>query len=224
MPRWLVPGFILLVLVSLVPFAIISRARHDMQRKPRINLIPDMDYQPRYLPQTANPLFADGRAMRPPVEGTVARGELMEDDHYHRGRVDGDWAAAIPAEALAATGSATWAELVARGRDRFDIYCAPCHGQSGDGQGMVAIRGARLQEQGLAVWTPPSSLHTDVVRERANGHLFNTITNGIRNMPAYGTQVDTADRWAIVSYIRALQRSQHATVADVPADGRAALQ
>ncbi|MBZ0267672.1 cytochrome c [bacterium] len=224
MPRWLVPGFILLVLASMVPFAIISRARHDMQRKPRINLIPDMDYQPKYLPQTANPLFADGRAMRPPVEGTVARGELMEDDHFYRGRVNDDWAAAIPGEALAATGSATWADLVARGQNRFNIHCAPCHGSSGDGQGMIAIRGARLMEQGLAVWTPPSSLHTDVVRERSNGYLFNAITNGIRNMPAYGTQISTADRWAVVSYIRALQRSQHATVADVPADARAALE
>ena len=222
MPRWLVPGFILLVLVSLVPFTVINRARHDMQRKPRINLIPDMDYQPKYLPQAANPMFADGRAMRAPVAGTVARGELREDDHYWRGRVDGEWATSIPAAAMTEAGS--WRSLVERGRDRFNIYCAPCHGRSGDGQGIVAIRGTRLQEQGLATWTPPSSLHTDVVRERQDGQLFNTISHGIRNMPAYGAQIDTADRWAVVAYIRALQRSQHATVADVPADARPALE
>lgn len=222
MPRWLVPGFILLVLVSLVPATMIHRARNSLDRKPRINLIPDMDYQPKYLPQTANRMFADGRAMRPPVPGTVARGELMQDDHFYRGQVDGDWATTIPKEAVAAAG--TWQELVARGQDRFNIYCAPCHGASGNGQGMVALRAQTLQDQGLANWTPPASLHSDLVRSRPAGHLFNTITNGIRNMPPYGPQIPPADRWAIVSYIRALQRSQRARIEDVPTDVRSTLQ
>jgi len=222
MPRWLVPAFVLLVLVSLVPLALISRARNTPQRMPRINLIPDMDYQPRYLPQTANAMFLDGRAMRPPVSGTVPRGQLQEDDHFYRGRVSDDWAAAIPDEARA--GAGTWEDLVARGQDRFNIYCAPCHGRSGNGEGAVALRALTLQDQGLAKWTPPSSLHTDVVRERPAGHLYNTIANGIRNMPGYGSQIDTADRWAVVAYMRALQRSQRAAIDDVPADVRPTLQ
>jgi len=223
MPRWLVPAFILLVLISLVPAAMINRARNNPQRMPRINLIPDMDYQPKYLPQTANPMFADGRAMRPEVPGTVARGELREDDHFYRGRVDDDWATTIPPEAVTAAGG-TWQQLVARGQDRFNIYCAPCHGLSGNGQGMISHRALTLADQGLANWTPPSDLHSDLVRERPAGHLFNTITNGIRNMPPYGPQIPTGDRWAVVSYIRALQRSQRARIEDVPADVRSTLQ
>ena len=222
MPRWLVPAFVLLVLVSLVPAALIHRARADLQRTPRINLIPDMDYQPKYLPQTANAMFRDGRAMRSPVEGTVARGQLREDDHFHRGRVGDAWATTIPQEALGTAGS--WEAMLARGRERFGIYCTPCHGEAGDGQGMIAVRGLDLMDRGLAIWTPPSSLHTELVRGREAGHLFNTITNGIRNMPAYGPQVDTADRWAIVAYIRALQRSQRATIDDVPEELRDSLQ
>ena len=120
MPRWLIPAFILLVLVSLVPFAIISRARMTAQRAPRINLIPDMDYQPKYLPQSENTLFADGRSMRSPVSGTVARGELRDDEHLDLGRVDGDWATGIPEAALAKNGS--WEALVARGLERFNIF------------------------------------------------------------------------------------------------------
>jgi len=151
--------------------------------------------------------------MRPDPPGTVARGELDEDDAIYRGKRGDEWITTIP---VPVTGA-----LLARGRQRFDIYCSPCHGLAGYGDGMVAKRAEALQE---GTWTPPSSFHTDLVRSRPVGHIFNTITHGIRNMPAYGPQIPVADRWAIVSYVRALQRSQNATVADVPPDLRAQLR
>lgn len=213
MPRWLVPTFAILFTISLIPFALIARARNSHQPTPRINIIPDMDIQSRFEAQTENPMFADGRAMRPPVAGAIARGELHEDKHLYAGRVGGAWATT---NALPVT-----AELMQRGRQRFDIYCAPCHGLGGFGDGLVAQRADAL-EQGT--WTPPSSMHTDLVRGRTDGELFNTITNGIRNMPAYGSQIRTEDRWAIVAYIRALQRSQNARLEDVPADKQSTLR
>ena len=222
MPRWLVPGFILLVLISFIPAAMIARARNSKSLVPRINIIPDMDNQQKYLPQTENPLFADGRAMRTPPEGTVARGQLHEDEGLHTGRSGNDWLPTVPASAAEKFGS--WDALLDRGQARFEIYCAPCHGLAGYGDGIVSKRALALAEQGRANWTPPSSLHDEVVRTRPDGHLFNTITNGIRTMPAYGPQIPTADRWAIVAYVRALQRSQRSSLADVPEDARASLK
>jgi len=215
-PKWIAPTLFALTVVALIPAAMISRARQSHSSTPRINLVPDMDYQPKFLPQTANALFADGRAMRPPVEGTVARGQLHEDDHLYRGRAQDDWAGSIPFPVTKAR--------IERGRDRFDIYCAVCHGAAGFGDGMIARRAETLAELGKANWTPPTSLHEETVRERPDGHLFNTITNGIRNMPAYGSQISVEDRWAIVAYVRALQRSQSARISDVPEDVRPTLR
>ena len=223
MPKWLVPGFIALVIISFIPAAMISRARNTNSRLPRINLIPDMDYQPKFLPQTANSMFADGRAMRPIPDGTVARGDLREDGALWLGRgADGEFLARIPSSAMEEFGS--WDALVTRGRDQFNVYCSVCHGSSGYGNGTVHARALELMELGNAQWTPPTSLHDDLVHGRPDGHIFNTITNGIRNMPAYGSQISAADRWAIVGYVRALQRSQRATTGDVPADQRDRLR
>ncbi|PWB75022.1 MAG: quinol:cytochrome C oxidoreductase [Holophagae bacterium] len=172
-----------------------------------------MDNQPKYRPQSRNRLFADRRAMRPPVEGTVARGELREDDRLYRGAVGGVWVEEIPVPVTD--------QLLRRGRARYDIYCSPCHGLAGYGDGMVAKRADALQE---GTWTPPASFHSELVRGRPVGHLYNTISNGIRNMPAYGPQITVEDRWAIVAYLRALQRSQSATVEDVPPELRAQLR
>lgn len=215
-PKWLVPTLLILTVIALIPFALIARARATKSDVPRINLVPDMDYQPRFQPQTRADLFVDERAMRPAVDGTIARGELREDDHYYRGRAGDDWATTFP---MPVTES-----LMARGRERFEIHCAPCHGVSGNGRGMVAIRAEQLAEQGNAAWTPPLSMHDQTVRERSVGHLFNTITYGIRNMAAYGPQVEVADRWAIVAYIRALQRSSSGTLSDVPEEVRPTLK
>jgi mono/diheme cytochrome c family protein len=215
MPRWIVPTLVVLFTVMLIPAALITRARSTRSAMPRINLIPDMDYQPKYKPQSENALFADDRAMRPPIDGTVARGDLPDDPVVATGRDGDDWVATIPVPVTAS--------LLERGRERFGIYCATCHGLAGDGDGMIHRRALQLSEQGLAVWVPPSSMHSDLVRDRPDGHIFNTITYGIRNMPSYGSQIEPHDRWAIVAYVRALQRSRTATLDDVPAAERTRL-
>jgi len=212
-PRWLTYLVVVLVVLSWVPLALIARARQVKSTAPRIHVVPDMDNQPKFGPQSRNRLFADRRAMRPPVEGTVARGALREDDGLFRGAVGEAWLDQIPVPVTD--------QLVQRGRARYDIYCSPCHGLAGYGDGMVAKRADALQE---GTWTPPASLHSELVRSRPVGHLYNTITNGVRSMPAYAPQVAVEDRWAIVAYVRALQRSQRATVGDVPPELRAQLR
>jgi mono/diheme cytochrome c family protein len=212
-PRWLLYAAVLLAALALVPFALIARSRATTSARPRVHLILDMAQQPKFKTQTANPLFADGRAMRPPVPGTVARGDLDGDEAYRTGRAGDGWVTDFPVGVTA--------QLMRRGQERYDIYCTPCHGMAGYGDGPVAMRADALRE---GTWTPPSSYHTDLVRGRPVGQIFNTITDGIRNMPAYGEQIPVADRWAIVAYVRALQRSQAASVADVPAELRRQLR
>jgi mono/diheme cytochrome c family protein len=213
MPRWLTYLVVILIALSWVPIALIMRARVTTTSKPRIHIIPDMDNQPRYSTQSRNALFADRRAMRPPVAGTVARGTVLGNPALVTGKQGDDWVTAIPASVNSS--------MLERGRQRYDIFCSPCHGLAGAGDGMVAKRADELLE---GTWTPPTSFHTDLLRQRPAGHLFNTISNGIRNMPAYGPQIPVEDRWAIVAYVRALQRSQNATVDDVPDDIRAQLR
>jgi mono/diheme cytochrome c family protein len=213
MPRWATASLIILVLVSFLPLVNIAIDRATPSPKPRISLINDMDNQPKFKPQSVNELFADGRAMRPPIEGTVARGELEEDDHFYRGIVDGRWAETFPIPVTKAT--------MERGRERFGIYCSPCHGLSGDGKGPVAVRADSLEE---GTWTPPRSLHSPTVLARPVGHIFNTISNGFNNMPEYKRQIPTEDRWAIVAYVRALQLSGSASVEDLPEDTRKLME
>ena len=213
LPRWILYSVLILVVLSWVPIVLIMRARVTTSTQPRVHVVPDMDNQPRYKPQSRNPLFADRRAMRPPVAGTVARGTLIANPAVTTGKIGEDWISLSPLELTP--------EIMQRGRERYDVFCSPCHGLAGSGDGMVAKRADELQE---GTWTPPTSFHTDLIRQRPDGQLFNTITNGIRNMPAYGPQIPVEDRWAIVAYVRALQRSQNATVDDVPADIRAQLR
>lgn len=212
-PRWLVYALILLAALALVPFALIARSRASTSPHPRLHLVLDMAKQPKFTTQTANPLFADGRAMRPPVPGTVAWGELREDSAYSAGRTADGWVTTFPVPVTE--------QLLQRGQERYDIFCTPCHGMAGYGDGPVAKRADALKE---GTWVPPSSYHTDLVRGRPVGHIFNAITNGIRNMPAYGSQIPVADRWAIVAYVRALELSQDATVNDVPPELRRQLR
>ncbi len=212
MPRWVFSFVVVLASLALLPFACIYKARHTHSPLPRIHLIQGMDNQPRYKSQQVNPFFADGREQRPPSTGTVARGQLAEDDGLNRGLVDGKWLEAFP---MPVTES-----LLEHGAARFGIYCAPCHGMAGYGDGIVSVRADRLQE---GTWVPASSLHTATVLARPVGHLFNSVTNGIRTMPSYGSQIDVADRWAIVAYVRALQLSRHAKASVLTADERAKL-
>jgi mono/diheme cytochrome c family protein len=162
-----------------------------------------MAEQPRYEPLEAAPGLP--AAAQPPVPGTVARGELNEDELLHTGMAGGREADVFP---FPVTG-----DVLRRGRARFDIYCSPCHGRTGDGQGMVVRRG----------FTPPPSFHTDALRAHPAGHFVAVMTRGFGAMPQYAKQVTPSDRWAIAAYIRALQLSQHAKVTELPDAMRARL-
>jgi mono/diheme cytochrome c family protein len=160
---------------------------------------------PSYDPLQATTFFANGSASRMPVANTVARGQLREDTHLYQGRVDGQIATTLPMPVTA--------ELMARGRERFNVFCSPCHGRSGAGDGMVVQRGFRA----------PPSYHEERLRQVPVGYFFDVMTNGFGAMSDYAAQVPVADRWAIAAYIRALQFSRHASVDDVPAARRAEL-
>jgi len=213
------------IVASWVPLAIIARERATPQSKPRIQIIQDMGSQVKYGAQAPSPVFADGRSARASVPGTVARGFLRNDDHYERGYVrvhdaeTGKWT--IEYFAGFPTDVAIDATLLKRGQERFGIYCAPCHGYDGAGHGTVNERAFELRGQ---PWVQAMSIHQDEVREREDGHIYNTIRNGIRTMPGYASQIDTHDRWAIVAYVRALQRSQNATLDDIPLVNRDTLR
>jgi len=213
LPRAIFWAIAVLAALSLVPPLWIAKTRLTTSETPRIRLAPDMVVQPKYLAQQASSLFADGRAMRPPVPGTVARDGLELDPHFYQGKVDGQWATGFPVPVTR--------ELMDRGREQYGIYCAACHGLGGDGDGMVSQRAAKRAEPN---WVPPLSLHVESVLRQPVGQLFNTITHGVRKMPAYGVQIPPGDRWAIVLYVRALQRSQNATIDDVPQDLRDRLR
>lgn len=218
-PSWMLAGLITLVVASWLPLALIARARFMTSDQPRIHIPQDMGTQPKYREQMASDVFADGRADRLPIPRTVGRGQLEEDDHYYRGFAqkwnpqknlwDITFFSGLPAQVPLSPA------LLARGQERFDIYCASCHGLDGSGNGPINARALELQE---SKWVQPSSLHTDTVRTRPDGHLYNTINNGIRNMPPHGAQISVPDRWAIVAYVRALQLSQNAPANALPPD------
>src|SRR5579863_681098 len=159
----------------------------------------DMHDQPRFKPLAKSDFYADLRSARAPVEGTVARGQLHEDTYFYTGKM-GD----APGDYMP---FAVDEEVLARGRERFNIYCSPCHSQLGDGNGVIAQRGYRR----------PPSFHTERLRNAPLGYFFDVMTNGFGAMPDYASQISARDRWSIVAYIRALQLSQNATQADVPA-------
>lgn len=197
-PRGILYGLVILTVASLVPFALAVRARETKSDKPRIHVVFDMDSQAKFKAQRENPFFEDGRAMRPDVEGAVAVGQLNDDDHLHQGKVGGAFARTFPASITPTEAN------MKRGAERFGVYCSPCHGLSGAGDGMVHERAAAL-EQGT--WVQPTNLNQDYLRQKPVGELFNTVTHGVRNMPGYGRQIDVEDRWKILLYVRALERA-----------------
>jgi mono/diheme cytochrome c family protein len=166
----------------------------------------DMHDQPKYIPLREASFFSDNRSARPIVPGTVARGQLHDDSLLYTGKVNGADTTEFPFSIDAA--------VLARGQERFNIYCSPCHGRTGLGDGMVVRRGYRH---------PPSFLD-DRLRAAPIGHFFDVMTNGFGAMPDYAAQIKVEDRWAIAAYLRALQLSGHATLADVPAAERGKLQ
>lgn len=165
----------------------------------------DMHDAPRYEPLERSTFFADGLSARPLVANTVARGQLREDRHLFEGVVDGRPAETFPMPVTAV--------VLDRGRDRFNVFCSPCHGRTGEGNGMVVQRGFR----------PPPSYHEERLRNAPVGYFFDVMTHGFGAMQDYSMQLTVDDRWAIVAYIRALQLSQHAAVDDVPAARRGDL-
>jgi mono/diheme cytochrome c family protein len=160
-----------------------------------------MDYQEKFQAQTYNPLFEDKASMRTPPSGTVARGQLRANSALFEGRTEnGEYVERIPV--------AVTRPVLERGQKQYNVYCAPCHGESGNGNGIIM--------QGDYGYTPASSYHVDRLRQVADGYLYDVIANGVRNMPAYAQQIPVRDRWAIVAYIRALQRSQYARPETLP--------
>jgi hypothetical protein len=160
----------------------------------------DMQVQPRENPLSRNDFFADQRSERPPVEGTVARGELRDDTYFYTGKIGNNPGDYMPFPATRV--------VLERGRERYNIFCAPCHSRVGDGNGFVPSRGfARM----------PASFHIPRLQKEPLGYFYDVISNGFGIMPDYAAQIPTRDRWDIVAYIRALQLSQNATKAEVPA-------
>ncbi len=205
-PFWLVAVFLVMVVLSWIPLVVIARARVSKSEQPRIILFKGMGEQPRYETQNFSPVFADGRAMRPPVPGTIARGDMTEPTAYLTGYTLGDdnnaaFITDFPAELKIDR------RLLERGRTEYNVYCLPCHGADGAGNGPV--NRAALIRPGS--WIPAANLHDDLILSRPVGHLYNTIVHGIRSMPPYAAQIQNIeDRWAIVAYVRALQLSQDA--------------
>lgn len=189
------------IALVIAPLILVSSAtgclRGRPSDKPPLHIVQNMDSQEKYKPQgktvTGEP------TMRTPPTGTVARGRLHENTIYYTGKTsDGELVKRSPVEYTRAT--------LERGQQRYNIYCSPCHGRVGDGQGIVVKRGL----------VPPPSFHIDRLRDIEDGSIFDVITNGLRNMPSYRHAIPVDDRWAIVAYFRALQRSQNARIDDMP--------
>jgi mono/diheme cytochrome c family protein len=159
-----------------------------------------MHDQPRFKPLAKSDFYADLRSARDPVEGTVARGQLHEDTYFYTGKIGSNPGDYMPFPVTA--------EVMARGQERYNIYCAPCHSRVGDGNGAVPARGFPRK---------PPSYHIERLRKAPLGYFFDTMTNGFGIMPDYASQIPARDRWCIAAYIKALQLSQNATMADVPA-------
>jgi mono/diheme cytochrome c family protein len=174
--------------------------RGHISRQPPLEILPDMAIQPKLRPQTVSPFFADQMSSRLPVAGTIARDTPYEDSAINTGKVPGttNWVELVPLPVTA--------ELMARGQQRYQINCLPCHSPIGDGNGIVTKYG--LLKAG--------NFHDPRLVAMTDGEIFNTITYGKNNMQPYGAQVSITDRWAVIAYVRALQRSRLAALADVP--------
>lgn len=218
------------LVLSWVPIVLLLEYRTRFDSKPPIHFFHDMDNQPKLKAQAENDAFADSRAMRPRLAGTVARGELWQDDHFYRGfkpvapgseAAEGDepqWYTGYPAAITVDRA------LLVRGRERYDIFCAPCHGIAGRGNGMVNKRAVDGGAQALG-WVEPKNLHEKnpetgkllYGRELyPDGKMFNTITHGKSTMRGYASMITAEDRWAIIAHIRALQLALDAPDALMP--------
>lgn len=205
-------AFVVVLLLSVMGF------RGSFSTRPPIEVFPDMDHQAKYKPQASSKFFADGRADRPLPPGTVPFGRsaaqadpafLKADDFHYDGKLpDGTFGRGFPAS-LELTGA-----FLERGQNRYQIYCSPCHGTLGDGNGITKSYG---------MLTTPT-YHDDRLRGMAEGEIFNTITHGKNTMMSYADKLSPDDRWAVVAYVRALQRAAHGTINDVPTEQRGGLK
>ncbi len=277
-PIWL--GALLLVLAGLIPAAIVLNMRASFSDLPRWHVFFDMDFQPKKKPQQTTTIFADGRIMRPQVPGTIAKGQLEEQDPFYLGHdplkmsladyrravfvsatdqdplgdakpadpkpADGAKPAeqspapvapapATPPAAVPPVGDGgqapkyAWLEKLPievtdehmnLGKVKYETYCAACHGYSGFGDGLVAKRALSLLQD---TWTPPTSLHADRVQKQPVGQIFHTISKGQGKMASYASSLSPKERWAVVLYVKALQRSRNANIDDVPVEQRSSL-
>ena len=192
--------YIVFALVCVLTVSVLG-FRGSRSTKPPLEVFPDMDRQAKFKAQSESRFFADRRADRPLPAGVVARGTYSADAHLTTGKdAQGQFAQGFPAEL------AVNAQLMERGRDRYAIYCTPCHGSLGDGKGIVTQYG----------WGAPANFHQDNFRKMSEGEIYNTITRGKATMMPYADKLSVEERWAVVAYVRALQRAQMGTVADVP--------
>ncbi|MEC8493850.1 MAG: quinol:electron acceptor oxidoreductase subunit ActD [Planctomycetota bacterium] len=223
LPLWFHGLAAIATCLTFIPLAVAFKGRFATSEKPRYHVWPDMDWQRKRKTQTEWEMFPDGRAMRLPVEGTIAQGELRDDfelyfgvdqDSFVPDRVSYDAGAMGPS----AEGRPAWLTgfptamvvdeaLLERGQQRYDIYCSVCHGQQGNGLGSVALRAKALDAQKWG-WVDPKSLLADNAKSYSNGEIFHIVSQGVSTMKGYGAQIVPRDRWAIVAYVRALQMTQ----------------
>lgn len=202
--------------------ALAMGCRGSKSAQPPVHLNPNMDNVTYLEAQEPSSFWSDGRAMRPQVPGTVARGGLRTDEHLHRGVRDGAWATTLPESLFAGVPTSREERTVAiaeRGQERYEIYCAPCHGNAGlESGGIVAVRGAAAEDW---AWAIPS-LHGTRQRSYPVGKLYDIVANGINSMPGYAAQISVEDRWAIATYVRALQVGYGSPASLVPEETRRA--
>lgn len=200
-------GLIKITVILLAVVMIAGCGRGRTSSKPPVHLNPNMDTQQKIKPFRESNFFADGMGMRQPVEGTIAKGDLRENTEFYTGKNENG-------EFLKNSPVAVDNKILDRGMERYNIYCSPCHGQVGDGKGIITK---------YAYPIPPTNLHDPRIRSVEDGYLYDVITNGIRNMPAYNHQIPVSDRWAIVGYIRSLQLSQKAINNNLPENHSAGI-
>lgn len=182
-----------------LPIVLVSCRGQTSEQEP-IHPNMNMDQQERFEAQEENEFFDDNRAMRKPVEGTISRGNLKQDEAYYQGiNEDSSFVEEIPVDVTKS--------FIYRGKDRYEIYCTVCHGAAGEGNGII-------MENNYG-YVPAPSFHLERIRNESDGYIYSAIANGIRNMPSYASQIPVEDRWAIVAYVRALQRSQNVSEEEI---------
>ncbi len=189
----------LTLIICSLAISFLLGCRGQSSKKPPIHLNPNMDRQEKFKPYDDNSFYGDKRNMRPLPEGVVAMGHLKEDEAFYKGVVNGDYVN-NPVKLTS--------EFMTKGQEKFNTFCTPCHGMAGLGNGIVVKKGFVL---------PPSLIDPRILGLK-DGEIFSVISEGVRNMPSYGLQIQPKERWAIVAYIRALQKSQTASLQDIPAD------